>query len=73
VETEKVSWRYLRCKVTLAEVIVALFVLLAAHAYADTTDVQPPDSHLFSESGVFIGCGKGEIPKRISSAVLDSD
>jgi hypothetical protein len=68
-----VSRRYLRCKATLAEVIVALFVLLAAHAYADTSDVQLPNNHLLTESGVFIGCGKREIPKRISSAVMDSD
>jgi hypothetical protein len=62
--------RYLRCKATLAEVIVALFVLLAAHAYADTTDLQPKNNHLFSESGVFIGCGTGKIPEGHYDPVL---
>ena len=55
--------RYVRCKATLAEVIVAFFVLLAVHAYADTTDGQPTNNHVFSESGVFIGYGTGKIPE----------
>jgi lipid A 3-O-deacylase len=62
--------RYLRCKATLAEVIVAFFVLLAAHAYADTSDVQPTNNHVFSESGVFIGCGTGKISEGHYDPVL---
>jgi hypothetical protein len=62
--------RYLRCKATLAEVIVAFFVLLAAHAYADTSDVQPTNNHVFSESGVFVGCGTGKIPEGHYDPVL---
>lgn len=61
---------YVRCRLTLTEVVVALLLIFATQVYADETGVPSHYHDLIDESGVIIGVGYGNIAEGHYNPVL---